>query len=169
HVNYDGAFGYRADKVISKVGDKSPSELHNRLQAGLRAPLDYDVFHFYFGKTLLCWDDYLTGDDYRYLDLEIARQLGKPVFFTLQGCDVRIAGESTKLSFTPCRRDACGLFSSCVSKEDDKRRQFLSEILPKADRAFYLNPDLIRYVRRRHVPASTLAAVEAISVHPLQS
>ncbi len=123
HVNYDGAFGYRADKVISKVGDKSPAELHNRLQAGLRAPLDYDVFHFYFGKTLLCWDDYLTGDDYRYLDLEIARQLGKPVFFTLQGCDVRIAGESTKLSFTPCRSDACGLFSSCVSKEDDKRRK----------------------------------------------
>src|SRR3979411_1073460 len=61
HGNYDGAFGYCADKVISKVGDKAPAELHNRLQAGLRAPLDYDVFHFYFGKTRLCWDDSFTG------------------------------------------------------------------------------------------------------------
>jgi len=169
HVVYDGAFGYRADKVISKLGDKSPAELRNRLQAGLRAPLDYDVFHFYFGKTLLCWDDYLTGDDYRYLDLEIARQLGKPVFFTLQGCDVRIAGESTKLPVTPCRSDACGLFSACVSKEDDKRRKFLSEILPKADRAFYLNPELSRYVRRGEFLPYSSVDVEAIAVHPPKS
>ena len=166
HVNFDGAFGYRADKVISKVGDKSPSELRNRLLAGLSAPLDYDVFHFYFGKTLLCWDDYFSGDDYRYLDLEIAKRLGKPVFFTLQGCDVRIAGESTKLAFTPCRSDACGLFSSCVLKEDNKRRQFLSEILPKADRAFYLNPELSRYVRGGEFLPYSSVDVESIAVHP---
>jgi len=98
--------------------------LHNRLQAGLRAPLDYDVFHFYFGKTLLCWDDYLTGDDYRYLESRDREAAWKPVFFTLQGCDVRIAGESTKLSFTACRNDACGLFPLASQQEDDKRRQF---------------------------------------------
>src|SRR5207302_10868515 len=84
HVNYDGALGYCADKVISKVGDKSSAELRNRLQAGLRAPLDYDVFHFYFGKTLLCWDDSLTSDDYRYLYPEFEMQIRKSVILSLQ-------------------------------------------------------------------------------------
>jgi glycosyltransferase involved in cell wall biosynthesis len=166
HITYEGAFGYCADKVISKVGDKSAMELRKRLVAGLRAPLEYDVFHFYFGKTLLCWDDYLSGDDYRYLDFEIARRLAKPVFFTLQGCDVRIAGESTKLAFTPCRSGACGLFSSCLSKEDKKRRQFLSEILPKADRVFYLNPELSRYVAHGEFLPYSSVDIEVMAAHP---
>jgi hypothetical protein len=166
HVNYAGAFGYQADKVISKVGDKSTAELRNRLTAALHAPLDYDVLHFYFGKTLLSWDDYLSGDDYRYLDLEIANRLGKPVFFTLQGCDVRIAGESTKLAFTPCRSDACSLFSSCISKEDDKRRRFLSEVLPKADRVFYLNPELSRYVPGGEFLPYSSVDIQSMAVHP---
>src|SRR6202040_3099718 len=129
-------------------GGKSPADLRDRLLAGLRAPLDYDVLHYYFGKTLLCWDDYVSGNDYRYLDLDVAKRLGKPVFFTLQGCDVRIAGESTKLDVSPCRNDACTLFAACLSRDDDLRRQFVSHVLPRADRVFYLNPELHRYVPR---------------------
>jgi len=128
-----------------QVGDKSPG-IAQRLQRGCVRRWIYDVFHFYFGKTLLCWDDYLTGDDYRYLDLEIARQLGKAGVLHLARLRCQDCRRIDEAFFHGLSNDACGLFSSCVSKEDDKRRQFLSEILPKADRAFYLNPELSRYV-----------------------
>src|SRR5207237_9731763 len=67
HVNYDGAFCYRAGRVVSKVGDKSPSVLRNRLQAGLRGALDYDVLHFYFGEPFWPWRDSRSAHGTRYL------------------------------------------------------------------------------------------------------
>jgi hypothetical protein len=166
HVTYTAAFDYGADRVISRNGGKSPADLRDRLLAGLRAPLDYDVLHYYFGKTLLCWDDYVSGNDYRYLDLDVAKRLGKPVFFTLQGCDVRIAGESTKLDVSPCRNDACTLFAACLSRDDELRRQFVSHVLPRADRVFYLNPELHRYVSRGEFLPYSSVDIEAITVYP---
>ena len=166
HVNYATGFGYHADKIISRNGGKTAADLRERLSAGLRSPWDYDVFHYYFGRTLLCWDDYVSGDDYRYLDLKIAKRLGKPVFFTLQGCDVRLAGESTKFSVSPCRSDGCSIFAACLSKHDDQRQQFMIDILPSADRVFYLNPELGRYVVDGEFLPYSSVDVENLSVHP---
>jgi hypothetical protein len=166
HVNYATGFGYHADKIISRNGGKSAADLRERLSAGLKSPWDYDVFHYYFGRTLLCWDDYVSGDDYRYLDLKIAKRLGKPVFFTLQGCDVRLAGESSKLSVSPCRSSACGIFAACLSQHDDRRRQFVADILPSADRVFYLNPELARYVPDGEFLPYSNVDIESIGVHP---
>ena len=145
-VNYVTS-GYSADRVIGRVGGKSNEEITERLITGLRVPLEYDVFHYYFGRTLLHWDDYdKRSNYYPYLDLEIAKRLGRPIFFTLQGCDVRIAAESTaRYEFTPCKQGACTLFDDCIRHRDSDRRQFIADVLPRADRFFYLNPELGHY------------------------
>jgi glycosyltransferase involved in cell wall biosynthesis len=117
--------------------------MRDRLVNGLCAPFGYDVLHYYFARTLMYWDDYESRNYLPYLDLDIAKALGRRVFFTLQGCDVRLAGESTlRNEFTPCRQDACTLFAACIERWDDVRKHFISEVLPKVDRAFFLNPEL---------------------------
>lgn len=168
-VNYSTSLTFPADKVVSGLGDKSEAALRARLLAGTQAPLDYDVFHFYFGRSLLCWDDYVTGNDYEYLDLEIARRLGKPIIFTLQGCDVRLAGESSaRYAHTPCRQGACSIFSDCIAQHDARRRQFVMDVLPRCDRAFFLNPELGWYVPEGVFLPYSSADIEAIAVYEPQ-
>jgi glycosyltransferase involved in cell wall biosynthesis len=52
-----------------------------RLRFFFRCLLRYDVFHFYYGETLLPWN----------LDLPVLRLCGKRVFMTYCGSDVRLA------------------------------------------------------------------------------
>src|SRR5690349_14469761 len=95
-INSAPAFGYSADRVLVRSEDSWEAQMRARLVAGLEVPLDYDAFHFYFGRTILGgWDEDDDGVGYRFLDLELAHRLGKPIVFTLQGCDARLAGEST--------------------------------------------------------------------------
>ena len=144
---YRTSFAYAADRVLTRVEDPWEAQLRARLLAGLQAPLDYDAFHFYFGQTMLGGWNEDNGSDYRYLDLELAHHLGKPIVFTMQGCDARLAGESSvRYAHTPCRDGACTLFAECVSKYDAGRRRFMAEALPKADKVFFLNPELGHYV-----------------------
>ena len=70
---------YPADRALGSLGGKSEEELRARIVAGLRAPLDYDVLHFYFGRTFFSWDDYENGSPFPYLDLKIAKALGRPI------------------------------------------------------------------------------------------
>jgi hypothetical protein len=141
------SFLYKADRALSaSAGGRSDDELRARMRAGLRAALDYDVLHYYFGRTLFSWDDY-EHSPFRYLDLKLAKTLGRTVFFTLQGCDARLASESTKRNdFTPCRQGLCRLFETCVHQIDAERRTLIRDILPLADKVFYLNPELGHYV-----------------------
>ena len=138
---------YRADRILGTLGGQSPEELRARMTAGLEAPLNYEVLHYYFGRTLFSWDDYPAGSPFRYLDLKLAKTLGRRVIFTLQGCDVRLAGASSERNrFTPCRDGACTSFPSCVSRIDAMRQEFIATVLPLADKVFYLNPELGHYV-----------------------
>lgn len=147
-VNFGTSFAYPADRVLVDPNDPWEAQMRARLRAGLQVPLDYDAFHFYFGRTILGgWDEDDNGIGYRYLDLELAHRLGKPIVFTLQGCDARLAGESTlRYAHTPCRDGVCGIYPECISKHDSGRRRFIAEVLPKADRVFFLNPELGHYV-----------------------
>lgn len=140
-------FRYQADRALSaNPGGRSEKELRARMNVGLRAALDYDVLHYYFGRTLFTWGDY-ADSPFLYLDLKLAKAAGRTVFFTLQGCDARLASESAKRNdFTPCRKDRCHFFETCVNELDKNRRAFIREILPLADRVFYLNPELGHYV-----------------------
>jgi len=115
------------------------------------------VLHYYFGRTLLQWDDF------PFLDLKLAKRLGRRVFFTLQGCDVRIAGESNRRNeVTMCRPDGCSKYRTCLAHVDVERRYLIDRILPLADRVFYLNPELGHYVPRGEFMPYASVAVETI-------
>jgi hypothetical protein len=141
------SFLYPADRMLGSLGGKSEEELRARIVTGLRAPLDYDILHYYFGRTLFSWGDYESGSPHSFLDMRIAQALGRKIFFTLQGCDVRLAGESTvRNEFTPCRQGLCEFFGACIEHLDAKRRELICDILPRADKVFYLNPELGHYL-----------------------
>ena len=58
---------YRADTVLSySAGAGSDDELRARMRAGLRALLDYDALHYYFGRTLFSWGDYARGSPFLF-------------------------------------------------------------------------------------------------------
>ena len=150
-VNYSTHFNYPADKVLGQLGKKTKRDVARRLLFGITAPFIYDIFHYYFGRSLLYWDDWAPQTGYPFFDLRLAKWLGKKIFFTLQGCDVRLAGESNKNnSFTPCHKDGCGAFASCIGAYDEQRRDFIKTILPLCDKVFFLNPELGHFVPTGH-------------------
>jgi hypothetical protein len=145
--NYSTWLEYPADRVLGSVGGKDKAELRRRRWYGYTAPLRYDVLHYYFGRSLLYWDDLPDLNKNPYADLKIARKLGRKIFMTLQGCDARLAEESNKRNaFTPCHQDRCGAYSVCLAQLDAQRRAMIDEITPLCDRVFYLNPELGHYV-----------------------
>jgi hypothetical protein len=151
------ALQYQADRVLGALGGQSDDELRARISEGLSAPVSYDVFHYYFGRTLFSWSDYGGTDPFPYLDLKLAKIMQKPIIFTLQGCDVRLAAESSaRNSFTMCRSGACGFFESCITTLDAQRRRFIEDVLPLADKVFYLNPELGHYVQGEFLPYSNV-------------
>jgi hypothetical protein len=145
--NYATSFNFKADRVLSAYTDKSRRARWARLSFGMTAPFRYDVLHYYFGRSLLAWDDY--APDYQeghwiyFRDLKIAKNLGRKVIFTLQGCDVRLAGKSNARNKTTfCRPNGCSAYATCISQLDAARQHFIDTYLPMADRVFYLNPEL---------------------------
>ena len=102
-VNYQTWLGYPSDTQLGTLGGRSLSELARRTWGGIRAPLNYDVMHYYFGRSLMFWDDIPTLNWFPFADLKLAKRLGKRVIMTLQGCDVRLAAESNRRNLhTPC-------------------------------------------------------------------
>jgi hypothetical protein len=146
-VNYDTRFGYRHDRCLSPLGRGSWRDRAVRLAYGLSAPLRFDVLHYYFGRSLLCWDDYGPRNRLWFKDLRLARQLGRRVVMTLQGCDVRLAHASeVRNEVTPCREGECEAYARCVSTYDQGRQFLIDEVLPLVDRTFFLNPELGHYL-----------------------
>jgi len=146
-VNYQTWLGYPADRVLSQLGDRSLSSLFRRVRFGASAPWRYDVLHYYFGRSSLCWDDLPGFDRIAFADLLLAKRLGKKVLMTLQGCDARLAAESNRANeFTPCGEGLCPSFSTCVETLDDNRRHLIEKILPLCDHVFALNPELMHFV-----------------------
>jgi hypothetical protein len=58
------------------------ADVGGRIRAGLQAPLDYDVLH-YHGPTLFDWDDLRSASPHRFLDLKVAKAMGRRIIFTL--------------------------------------------------------------------------------------
>jgi hypothetical protein len=151
--NYGTSFNFRADRVLSGYTDKSRRAKWARFSFGMTAPFRYDVLHYYFGRSLLVWDDY--APDYQeghwiyFRDLKLARRLGRRIIFTLQGCDVRMAGKSNARNKTTfCRSNGCSVYATCISQLDAARQHFIETYLPMADRVFYLVPELQHYLPR---------------------
>ena len=145
-VNYDTWFQYGADRTLGKLHDMSPQAMLRRLTFGLTAPFRFDVLHYYFGRSFLCWDDYGDPTWLWFRDLQLAKRLGRTVFMTLQGCDVRISRRgSEQYLITPCHLGQCAAAPTCRAVLDDRREDLVERILPLVDRVFVLNPELARY------------------------
>lgn len=141
---------YPADKVLCDDGAGSLRKTIRSVLFGLSAPFSYDVLHYYFGLTFLypgyCFEDTFRGrmlNRLSSIDLRLAKRFGKKRFMTLQGCDVRLAGDGNRRNeWTMCAPGRCSAYQTCIDMLDERRRDLISEILPLFDRVFYLNPEL---------------------------
>ena len=140
-VSYGTWLEYPADRVLTTTSGGGRRNIFECVRFGIQAAFQYDVLHYYFGQSYI----YKSGNinRYNFADLKLARKLGRKVFMTLQGCDVRRAGASNgRNAITMCKSDGCSAYPVCLAQLD-ATRQFLSEeILPLCDRVFYLNPEL---------------------------
>jgi hypothetical protein len=146
-VNYNSWVNYPNDRCLGEYGSPDQQALRKRFRFGLNAPFRYDVLHYYFGRTFLSWDDFVTPLPEAHNDLRVARWLGRKIFMTFQGCDVRQSDHSSiRNKYTMCHLGHCQAAEACRSTYDKKRRLLLQEILPYIDRAFVLNPELAHEV-----------------------
>jgi glycosyltransferase involved in cell wall biosynthesis len=125
-----GLFGYGYDVDI-EAGIERPiwRRLARRASFLRHAAREYDVFHFNFGLTFLTVRQFGVVFD----ELTLLKRLGKTVLVTYQGCDVR------PKEACPCRRTQC-------YTDTRYRAPAAQRVLAKADRVFYLNPDLRRWL-----------------------
>lgn len=93
---------------------------------------DYDVFHLYFGNTLL---------PHPYPDLPVLRALGKRIVFHFCGCDIRPREHMLRnYSLSAC--------TDCVSQGC---KQLKHPDLTACDVALVSGPDLLEFVPGAHV------------------
>ena len=144
-VNYHTWLNYSVDRCLSSYAQRNISSFFRRLAFGVSAPFRYDVFHYYFGRTFLCWDDYGSPTPLWFADMKLAKRLGKKVFATFQGCDARIAQAShSNNHVTFCAEGHCTAFSYCLAQNDACKKNAVRQFIRYADRIFYLNPELGR-------------------------
>lgn len=150
-VNYGTWLHYPADKTLSESGALTPLSRLRRFGFGLAGAWQYDVLHFYFGRTFTMPDGYRFGQGVRdkvfIADLLAARRLGRKVFMTLQGCDARIASMSNRQNaWTMCAPGRCSVYQACLDTNDAQRLSMIKTVLPLCDRVFYLNPEIGHFV-----------------------
>jgi hypothetical protein len=146
-VNFKTWLDYRVDRCLGEAGKRTPRAVLRRLSFGLTAPFRYDVIHCYFGLSFLSWHDFGPPNRLWFADLKLARALGRKLFMTLQGCDVRISAESAvNNEFTPCHEGHCQSVPDCRAMLDQRRRHLIDRVLPGFDRVVVLNPELVRFV-----------------------
>lgn len=148
---------YPADRALSPASARFAEIAMRSMAFGLKDQWHYDVLHFYFGQTFLSPGFPLSkyrlplsknaklSNFLNYLttrDLQVARLLGKKLFMTLQGCDVRLAEEGNRRNeWTMCAPGHCKMYQWCVDALDNRRRFLIEHLLPLFDRVFYLNPE----------------------------
>ena len=91
----------------------------------------FDVFHFYFGSTLL--------GGLGLQDINLLKKLGKQVFLYFCGCDIR---DSNKVISTQ-KISAC---AECWPQECHPKRKEMERYLGIVDGVFVSTPDLLEFV-----------------------
>lgn len=173
-LNYGTWLGYPADSQLGEYGKDTLGNRFNRAVFGLTAPFCYDVIHYYFGRSFMLWEDFggmlgrsRSADRSALRDALWAKRLGRRLVMTLQGCDVRLAGESNRRNaWTPCAAEHCGSFDYCIQTFDAQRQAMIRTLLPLMDRVFFLNPELGHYLPKgTFLPYSSID-IDAVEVHP---
>ncbi|HEV3262028.1 MAG TPA: glycosyltransferase [Gemmataceae bacterium] len=147
-INYSTWLGYSADRCLKDASQGAIRNAARHWLFALSAPFRYDVLHYYFGQSFLSWNNSTRCRQlFSFADLKLARRLGRKIFMTLQGCDVRLSDRSAaRNAFTPCHQGRCQAVPVCRASLDRRRRHLIEHILPAVDRVFVLNPELYHYV-----------------------
>jgi hypothetical protein len=129
----ESPFGYVADEVLRAPGVGRATFERRRLQLLWRALARADVVHFNFGRSILPRSLALR-------ELPLLRAAGKAIVVTYQGDDARTADGSAIARLDPTYYTAEG---------DELKRRSIAAFDRYADRIFFLNPDLARYLPER--------------------
>jgi len=152
--------------LSSKASEVFPSPdgwlgtLHRALKPllyGLRHAGEFNVLHLYSGRSLLRCEGRFGLFGRR--DLPLWKALGKRVFVTFQGCEVRFRSATVHRPFSPCRAGVCDI-AGCDAAYEARLRRWAEELLRWADKVFCVNPDLIA-----HVPAAEFLPYVALPTH----
>lgn len=123
---FPSTVGYATDRCLHLERRGKIGSLAARAAFLARALVAYDVFHFYYADTMF----------QSLADLPLYAALGKPVFFTFQGCDARFDHSRAWRMCLAC--DECG----CRGRAAAGKRARLAAIRRRASGIFTLNPDL---------------------------
>lgn len=133
--------------------------LHRALRPlfyGLRHAAQFKVLHLYSGRSLLRCEGRFGLLDRR--DLPLWKALGKRIFVTFQGCEVRFRTPTARRDYSPCQPGICNI-AGCDAALEARLRHWSTELLRWADKAFCLNPDLIE-----HVPGAEFLPYAALPI-----
>jgi glycosyltransferase involved in cell wall biosynthesis len=124
-----GVFQYASDHQLSRLGPLARQV--QTLWLAAKFSLTFDVFHLYFGESLL-------GPS--LADVPWLRRLGKKVFFYFCGCDVR----DTKKTIASHEFSAC---HECWPMHCSANRKEAQRVAREhADGVFVSTPDLLEFV-----------------------
>ncbi|MGZ3725627.1 MAG: glycosyltransferase [Pseudobdellovibrio sp.] len=142
-VQYDSWTKFTFDKLFVVKGKYDFLGILKRATFALFSIFKYDIFNFYFGRTLLTWDDSPVFKPFRHWDIILAKKLGKKTIAIYQGCDIRIASAShQRNAVTMCASNHCKLYQNCLNYTDNYRLNMFNELSPYYDHIFFLNPEL---------------------------
>ncbi len=110
---------------------------------GLRHAARFNVLHLYSGRSLLRCEGRFGLFDRR--DLPLWKALGKKIFVTFQGCEVRFRSATVPRPFSPCQEGMCDI-AACDAAYEARLRGWAKELLRWADKVFCVNPDLMANV-----------------------
>ena len=96
----------------------------------------FDVIHFHFGQTFVPWN----GDLPPYWDLPVLRALGKRVYFTFHGSEVRLARVFRE------RNPWADRFQSVSEPDDERTEKAIQVMRTYANRMFVVSVNYLEYV-----------------------
>ncbi|MGO8691277.1 MAG: glycosyltransferase [Thermoguttaceae bacterium] len=169
-VNYATWLQYPADRCLGRRDDSSWPARWRRFRFALAATWRYDVLHYYFGQSFFSCGDFRRPNWRWFKDVDLAKRLGRKVFMTLQGCDVRLSDRSAaRNEITMCGVGHCEAAAHCRAEQDAARRMLIQRILPRMDRVFVLNPELAWDVPGAEFLPYACVDVAALGVTPPQT
>ena len=126
----DNPFGYEVDRTIPLDTEaRDPSVFWQTFQEAIER---FDVFHFHFARTFFPND---WGGLPPFWDLPIYRILGKKVYFTFHGTDIRIRRIHEQVNPWSHYR------TSDIASDDDRTEKVIEVCRAYADELFVVSVD----------------------------
>ena len=124
------AFGYPQDILFNYDHLRTPWRQIRKGAELARLLRRYDVFHFYYGESLLA----------AHRDVPYLKKAGKRIVFHFRGCDIRMRGLSLARPLSTC------LDCPAPCRPDAMKEQLRDAAWQLADHVFVVSPDLLESV-----------------------